>query len=224
MPFIQHLIAAPYDWQHLDASRLAAYEVHDIVPQPHENGNVILLLESPHTIEVLRGNPLAGRTGTNVTTALAGTLDIDQNERSWPFGDLLIANPAICPRLARVGAMNVCDIPMQTKFYRRTDVLDFKVTLLNPLSTIRTYPFRNRIGRTRNIDRALTVDLGARIHATDPNTYFIPCGEFARAYFHKAGVEREHYDNQNQPVPHPRNWTAATPLAPVREEIVARTA
>lgn len=213
MPFIRQLQETPY-WQHLTAppnlDDLMMYVVKDVLPHNTGNGGGVLLLESPHVYEVLRGHALAGTTGIAVTNALADALAIPDVERCWPFGELLRAIHdgdelrATCARLSRVGVMNVCDIPMQKGDYCRAEVRAFGEPFLESFATILNCPgsYRRRSGAARAVDAALVADLCNRIEDTPTNSYFIPCGKVAWAFFHKAGAtnHRPFYPRQ---VPHP---------------------
>ena len=123
MSFIDAVAASP-EWrdaceereQAPDLTSLAPYVVDDIRVECAEAGQVILLLESPHTLETCRGFPLAGPSGLAVATHLRSTLRIPGDVPNCPIGDVL-RNHRCNDHLRKTGVMNVSQLPMQSTAY-----------------------------------------------------------------------------------------------------------
>lgn len=227
MPFLRRLRQTPY-WAELTDTHnpavLEEYVVADIHPQDRQQRNVVFLLESPHTHEILRGHPLAGRSGTAVTKVLGEVLHVRPDEQNWPLGEVLTvcgrrAERALDPRLLRIGVMEVSELPMQMSAYRREHKRRFGAKLLKYLKTIRKGPGRDdaqvegvppvraRRGAGGRVQQTLIADLQSRIAGMGELAYFVPCGEVARVFLNEAAPECAKFQGV---VPHPasQGWQA----------------
>ena len=213
MSFLDELLCTEY-WRQLegapDLENLVPYVVHDIPCGEPDRPKVILLLESPHTIEVCRGYPLAGSSGSDVTTAFRPILNVPDEPCDCPFGEML-QHPALDEYLQSFGVMNVSQLPMQSAAYLCPVRRAFDAILFDHFKTLRRADaivrrngdrVRNRHPVTRKIKRLLINDLKNRIRLTRTDVYFIPCGGVAKAFFDLAnanvGRNRINFD-----VPHP---------------------
>ena len=217
-----------------DLDRLSPYVVHDIPCGEPGRPRIILLLESPHTIEVCRGYPLAGSSGADVTTALRPILGVPDDPCDCPFGEML-QHPALDEYLQSFGVMNVSRLPMQSAAYlcpvrRAFDAIlfDHFKTLRRPNAIVRRNgdPVRNHHLVTREIKRLLIDDLKNRIQLTRTDAYFIPCGGVAKAFFGLAnanvGRNRICFDVPHPSYGHWRRTENREILCNLRQEISQR--
>ena len=206
MSFLDRLLRTNY-WRQLNdpphLASLTPYVVHDIPCGAPNGPNIILLLESPHTVEVCRGYPLAGQSGADVTNALRAVVNVPESPGDYPFGEVL-QDPAIDDSLKRFGVMNVSQLPMQSAAYlcpvRRT----FDAILFSKFKTLRQSGAVSRNNRqaTRDIKCLLIEDLKYRIQLTRPDAFFVPCGHVARDFFAKANITHRRR-KANSTIPHP---------------------
>ena len=196
---------------------LGPYVVEDIGIEGQERG-VVLLLESPHSMEVCRGHPLAGDSGLYVTRALSSTLSIPEAAENCPLGGILYEpGRRDVPSLRRIGLMNVSRLPMQSSVYPENVQGNFDRALFSPLKRLRDPAAVTPTNQTRTmaIKRIIVRDLRRRIECAAPNAYFIPCGAVARAFFCKATRDQggQPLDAQHTSllVPHPSRgqWAKA---------------
>ena len=189
------------------ASELAVldrYVVQDILPSQETPGNLVLLLESPHRLEVCRQHPLAGESGLDVTDTLSDVLQLAHSDRYCPFGGVLTAEARTRTRpLVGIGIMNASQLPMQSDPYL-PPVRNLFCSLLACFTTIRGGPdAKTRIDAlTAEVERLLLCDLRARVRATSPTTCFVLCGLVARHLYDKA-VEGTGNLRPTINVPHP---------------------
>ncbi len=230
MPLLQRLGQTPY-WEQLpnapNLEDLEEYVVEDIRPRDCQERNVVFLLESPHTQEVLRRHPLAGPSGTAVTNALAEVFHVRPDEQAWPLGEILTIHPrevarALDARLMRVGVMEVSELPMQLSPYRCDHKRQFGETLLRYLETIRKGPVSSadqvaeapqlparRSAGCAAVQTALVEDLQERIDEMGERAYFVPCGRIARVFLQEAAPCCDHFqDMVAHPSPTHQGWHA----------------
>ena len=173
-----------------DLRELEPYLVKD-TPVPGGAGTfVVLLLESPHTMEVCRRRPLAGNAGLSVTRTLGQKLGMPDAALNCPFGEVVTnrANIGIAA-LRRIRVMNVCQLPMQLKTYPPYMRQRFG-QLLRRLNTLRGPGAADRKNRvqTRWVKDALVADLTCRIDRIGGRAFLIPCGNVARDFFRRADL------------------------------------
>lgn len=226
MSFLDALLRTNY-WRGLEEpphlASLTPYVVDDIRRGEPDGPNIVLLLESPHTVEVCRGYPLAGQSGADVTKALRPVVNVPEGPDDCPFGEVL-QDPAIDDRLRRFSVMNVSQLPMQSAAYlcpvRRT----FDAILFSKFKTLRQSGAVNRNNRiaTCEIKCLLIEDLKNRIQLTRDDAFFVPCGDVARDFFAKANVIHQRRKT-NETIPHPSRgqWRDInrTELCQLRNEI-----
>ena len=218
LSFLDDLDACPH-WHGAIANLRCQYVVGDIPPDEDSPNNVVLLLESPHIMEVEAGHPLAGPTGEMVTCALSDTLGLQGEDRKRPFGKLL-SDPSTRPS-ARIGVMNVSQLPMQAGPYCDSIRQAVGPLALNQLtrcfSTILGNPGaqRRRNDLTREVEGFLQRDLLARIERTSPGTCFVLCGRLAENLFLKATHSSgNRWPSHCPAMPHPARgrWSRANQL------------
>ena len=99
--------------------RLARFVESSVVPDlPRDDWGsvkVILLLESPHKVEVRRGRPLVGGSGEKITKALEENVPAMRGV-SGAFGELVATGGN--PRVSKFGIMNASRLPLQASAYR----------------------------------------------------------------------------------------------------------
>ena len=206
LSFLDELSRTNY-WRGLneppDLDSLASYIVHDIPCGEPTGLKVILLLESPHTVEVCRGYPLAGRSGADVTNALRPIVNVPESPADCPFGEVL-QDPAIDDRLMGFGVMNVSQLPMQSAAYLCPVRRAFDAILFNRFRTLRQRGAVNRENRpaTCEIKYLLIEDLKNRIRLTRTDAFFVPCGHVARDFFARANASHQ-WRKTNLIIPHP---------------------
>ncbi len=206
LSFLDELPRTDY-WRERDdrphLASLTPYVVDDIRCGEPDGPNVILLLESPHTVEVCRGHPLAGQSGADVTKALRSVVNVPNCPDDCPFGEVL-QEPAIDDRLKRFSVMNVSQLPMQSAAYLCPVRRAFDAILFSKFKTLRQPGAVNRVNRdaTKEIKCLLIEDLKNRIQLTRSDAFFVPCGQVARDFFANANVI--HRQRQSSLiVPHP---------------------
>ena len=229
MSFLGELPNTSYwDQAYPDADRLASYIVHDIPCGEPQLPHVILLLESPHIVEVCRGYPLAGTSGSDVTAKLKQILNIPDDAYDCPFGEMLQL-PDRDGYLNRFGIMNVSQLPMQSTAYLCPMRRAFGKVLFDRFKTLRqagAVARQNRHRGTRQIKELMINDLKDRVRSTRTDAYIIPCGDVAKAFFNCVNdcVPRDH---TALPVPHPSRGQWRRPvnqpvLNQLRQEIYER--
>lgn len=167
---------------------LDRYVVQDKLPSQQTSANLVLLLESPHRLEVCRQHPLAGESGLDVTDTLSDVLQLAHRHRHCPFGGLLTAEARTrTSSLAGIGIMNASQLPMQSDPYL-PPVRGLFCSLLACFKTIRGGPNAKtrKDALTAEIERLLLCDLRTRVLATSPRTCFVLCGSVARHLYDKA--------------------------------------
>ena len=83
------------------------YFVGDLI---YEDTEILFVLESPHTQEVMMGYPVAGKSGRDMSKVLCSS-----NE---PFGKLIHDK-----QLSKVGIINISNYPLQKSAYNHDDPL-----------------------------------------------------------------------------------------------------
>ena len=206
MGFLDKLIRSGY-WRGLnqppDLGSLTRYVVRDIPCGTPNGAGVILLLESPNTIEVSRGYPLAGRSGADVTSVLGPIAGIPESPDDRAFGAVLRA-ATLDDRMKGFGVMNVSQLPVQSAAYPYPVRRAFDAILFNKFKTLRHIGAVKRANRsgTRQIKELLIEDLRDRIRLTRTGAYFIPCGRVADAFFEQANTTHPRR-RTDLTVPHP---------------------
>ena len=125
------------------------YYVPDLIGKDCE---VLFVLESPHTDEIIHKHPLAGSSGLNLSKGLieAGLIDIKNSHGCYlPFGCWLQEN--INTDLGKkIGIMNVCNFPMQSKAYSCTfqNIGNLKI-----LNNIKKHDFTERKINSSDINK-----------------------------------------------------------------------
>ena len=205
---------------------LIPYVVEDIFPKERMSSNLVLLLESPHRMEVCEGHPLAGGTGLEVTDGLSEVLLLSDGDRLCPFGKILkAAHTAQTRRLTNIGIMNVSQLPMQREVYLMPVDSSFD-KLFKSLKTIRDGPAakKRKDCLTHEVERLLLRDLRARILRTSSETCFVCCGDVARELYCKA-VKRtctqSFIERPCKDVPHPARgaWRESQSVNALKFEI-----
>ena len=188
---------------------LDRYAVQDKLPSQETPENLVLLLESPHRLEVCRQHPLAGESGLDVTDTLNDALQLAHRDRYCPFGALLTAEARTRTRsLAGIGIMNASQLPMQADPYL-PPVRGVFGALLACFKTIRNGPnaTTRKDALTAEIECLLLCDLRTRVLATSPSTCFVLCGSVARHLYDKAmGGTGELRPTINVPHPSYGQW------------------
>ena len=187
-----------------ELTTLNRYVVQDIPPSQEAPGNLVLLLESPHRLEVCRQHPLAGESGLHVTDTLADVLQLPHSDPHCPFGAVLTPEARTRTRsLEGMGIMNASQLPMQSDPYPPPFRESFR-PLLERFTTIRDGPgARTRQDDlTAEVERLLLRDLRNRVLDTTSRTCFALCGSVAWHLYHKA-VKGTGSQRPTINVPHP---------------------
>lgn len=166
---------------------------------------VLFIVESPHTEEVRYGAPLSGRSGADMTRVLLDRVFNRKDIREpLPFGRCLLFQNAF---FKHFGAMNVCNLPLQRAAFKKIapGAQQKYGELFDAFKTIRSNPkAANRQSKTAaRIDRMIVADFTGRLRSrkqTDP--LVIPCGNAARAFVEKSGVNLNPASCLNG-IPHP---------------------
>ena len=211
MSFIESLNAST-EWRNAcgaeevapDLTEIERYIVDDIAAEPDQPRQVILLLESPHTLEACRGFPLAGTSGLAVAKHLRSVSCIPEPLSGCPLGDIL-RHHRCHDRLRSIGVKNVSQLPMQSSAYLCGARLEFH-ELFRGFRTIRNNPKAETRGDllTQQIECLLVLCLKSRILESPPSALWILCGNVAKEFFRKASrLLRD--ARQCCEVPHPSN-------------------
>ena len=163
LSFLDKLIRSGY-WRGLnqppDLGSLTRYVVRDIPCGTPSGAGVILLLESPNTIEVSRGYPLAGRSGADVTSVLGPIAGIPESPDDRPFGAVLQA-ATLDDRMKGFGVINVSQLPMQSAAYPYPVRRAFDAILFNKFKTLRHIWSGQACKPVRDPSNQGTVDRGS---------------------------------------------------------------
>ncbi|MBF0350495.1 MAG: hypothetical protein HQM11_05660 [SAR324 cluster bacterium] len=165
---------------------------------------VILVLESPHTQEVKQGFPLAGNSGKEVSKLLDKLIFQQDSPLNRPVGAYISEK---YPLFQGIGLLNICPIPMQTVCY--DPVLQERYgSWLRCLAILRGAPSskKRKDPQLQTLETMILADLKERIEQAGSETLLIPCGNVARAFLDKAGIQTE-----MNLVPHPSfgQWSRA---------------
>ncbi len=167
------------------------------------NSVVVFILESPHTDEIRKKHPLAGKSGKSISQLFG---------KKEPIGSL-IKNSLV----KNVAIVNVCNIPMNISAYKCSDLEKlncFNLILLNWLrKTIGTnrkaisHKFRDCSKEKQKMIKKITDDLRKRLCALKkelPNKQIVvvPCGNVAMAFWKKV-VCKNNSVSVIEDIPHP---------------------
>lgn len=157
----------------------------------------VLLLESPHESEVRAGRPLVGPTGKSVAKALARNVPAMRGIVR-AVGDLVAEGDQ---RVAGLGVMNACRLPLQAKAYRangaarRADIPawgEFEKSLryINPRKAYPDRPVAERNEAALLLERVIVEDLQARLDSIPAENALLVvcCGELAQRMFERTRV------------------------------------
>ena len=167
-------------------------------------GQVIMLFESPHFMEVLAGHPLAGRSGRIAFNAFC--MPSEDEECPCTVGEILHCELFDqFPCFQRIGVMNVSRLPLQKKLYPYSVRRQVPQELLSAFRVIRKSPgvcVDKRWKKHQFFVALIQEDLENRISRVmcrlgEANVKFVSCGEVAKAYLEHLGVESCHV------LPHP---------------------
>lgn len=192
------------------------YEVQGVITPKTK---LIFILESPHVAEVKHGVPVAGPSGATMSKKLFG------EEYGNPLGLLLqkqLEESKDRPSLDVVGLLNVCNIPMQKRPYKKEDI-DQSNGFLNHLETIRTSnqksQFKNE--NLNDVQNFILSKFRERLEAlVDRELTIVPCGRFAQKFFKLANVSSQKWTIVEE-VPHPsyNSWSRERYQTPVNNVI-----
>ena len=157
----------------------------------------VLLLESPHENEVRAGRPLVGTSGKSVAKALAENVPAMRGV-AGAVGDLVAEGDQ---RVAGLGIMNACRLPLQAKAYRangaarRADIpawSEFEKSLryIKPRTAHPDRPVTERNEAALLFERVIVADLQARLEgiAAGNAPLVVCCGELAQRMFERTRV------------------------------------
>ena len=186
-------------------SLLRRFVVNDLTRHLNRcEGQVIMLFESPHFMEVLAGHPLAGRSGQTAFNAFC-TQAADE-EFPYTVGEVLRYRLfGQFPCFQRIGVMNVSRLPLQEKLYPYSVRRQVPQGLLSAFRVIRKNPgvcVDKRWKIHRFFVALIQEDLENRISRVmcrlgEANVKFVSCGDVAKAYLEHLDVESCH------DLPHP---------------------
>ncbi len=186
-----------------------------------DDQKVLFIAESPHTDEVRFGAPFSGRSGKDMTRVLLNRV-FDRKDIPDPiaFGRCMQFQSAF---FRHFGVMNVCNLPLQSAALKDSapEMQRKYETLFDAFRTIRSNP--TAAGRASEIvagvDRMILEDFTERLESRlTADLLVIPCGNVARGYFEKSGVETKK-ENYLDAVPHPSygQW-----LTSARSDLIQR--
>lgn len=194
------------------AGFLGRFQVND-VPCDKQNLKVVLLCESPHTNEVCKQYPLAGRSGKRITDVLMKdvlcTPTSDVQEQA--IGELVKDGNSCFKWL---GIMNVSSLPLQLKPYSResdpcalNDIYPL-IQILYNFGYIKKYPETAANAENKNdypCIRVIMNNLKTRLsdlHGQNSDITYVSCGDVAEYFFDMArprGIDTDKIAS----VPHP---------------------
>ena len=153
------------------------------------SGQVVMLFESPHIMEVLAGHPLAGMSGRRVFDAFYDRV----RGENYPYtiGEVLqywLFNQFSC--FQHIGIMNVSRLPLQKKSYPYSIQRQFPSHLLSTFNVIRSAPCvlaSKRHKKHRYFAKIICNDLQYRITRLERrlgagSIKFVTCGTVAKSY------------------------------------------
>lgn len=183
---------------------LRCFVVNDLTDHLHPClGNVIMLLESPHTMEILANHPLAGKSGQEIFTAFSTDLEGDnyQENKRCPYtvGEVLYYRLFDrFPCFRRIGVVNVSRLPLQKGTYPFSIQRKFSSCVLPAFEAIRKSPCRadNR-RKHRALAKIISNDLQYRIMRIrrflgSGNIKFVALGKAAKEYARHVCIEPCH--------------------------------
>ena len=184
---------------------LRCFIVNDLTDHLHPcPGNVIMILESPHTMEIIAGHPLAGKSGREIFTAFSADLEGDnyqEDERcSYTVGEVLyyrIFDRFPCFR--RIGVVNVSKLPLQKDAYPSSVQRKFLSGVVPSFEAIRDRPRVKPDNRRkyRYFAKMISNDLHSRITKIkrflgSDNVKFVTLGKVAKGYARHVDIEPCH--------------------------------
>lgn len=169
-------------------------------------GQVIMLFESPHIMEVLADHPLAGTSGRRVfdavrTRAANNRTRVANNNCPYTIGEVLQCRWFDrFPCFQRIGVMNVSRLPLQKKAYPYSIQRQLPSDLLSTFNVIYKHPrvFASRRNRKhRYFAEMVCNDLQDRITRINSrlgarNVEFVTCGEAATWYANRLRITVRH--------------------------------
>ena len=177
--------------------RLARFVESSVVPDLPEGDwggvKVVLLLESPHKVEVRAGRPLVGRSGASVTKDLGENVPAMRGV-AGAVGDLVANGDR---RVSWLGIMNASRLPLQASAYpangadHRVDIpawSEFERCLRYVRGDERPVTERNEAALL--MERAIVRDLQERLDGipVENDLLLVCCGKFAQSIFERTRV------------------------------------
>ncbi|TLS37452.1 uracil-DNA glycosylase family protein [Pseudalkalibacillus caeni] len=173
-----------------------------------EDTRMVFILESPHTAEVKNNIPVAGSSGATMTRNL---FEDNINE---PLGLLIkkhLKESKELPRLEKIGLLNVSNIPLQKRPYKKEDLTGTKLELLEQFEKVRK---NNQKDSFKESDLEAAQELLLKKfrnrlnNFTDRSLILVPCGRFAQKFFRIANVTADGW-RVIEEVPHPsyNSWS-----------------
>ena len=194
--------------------RLARFVESSVVPDLPEGGwggvKVVLLLESPHKVEVRAGRPLAGNSGASVTRDLGENVPAMRGV-AGAVGDLVANGDR---RVSWLGIMNASRLPLQAGACRANGA-DHRADIPAWSEFARCLPYvrGKRPVTERNeaallMERAIVRDLQERLDGIPAGNglLLVCCGEFAQRIFERTRV-RDTIRIAYAPHPSYNQWT-----------------
>lgn len=194
--------------EEVGSGAFANYLVRDLIP-PKDEVDVLLLLESPHIDELRTGIPLSGEAGQAALSFL-----MPDGAPPEALGPSIIGRHELGN--ARVGIMNVSQVPLQlaafSRHRSRQAVAHLDWTLLGRVrgSTAATIDDIVDI-KVQMTSRLLLPSLESRMTRVRFSTgaTVVPAGKFAQQFWNSVARRPP---TAELPIPHPSNdwWTRAT--------------
>lgn len=162
-----------------------------------DNLKIVLVLESPHTNEIIHGHPLAGSSGqavtdyikTRVSTISTFTRPLGCELKNLQNSELGIMNCSLFPLDPKVYS---CE-----QFEKHKKVIEaFRVIRDNPNSKTRSNSLHQKV------EKCLVENLKNRINSIlsiNRQVIFVPCGSVAKSFLSKCSLQL----NLVEDVPHP---------------------
>ena len=176
--------------------RLARFVESSVVPDLPEGDwggvKVVLLLESPHKVEVRAGRPLAGNSGASVTRDLGENVPAMRGV-AGAVGDLVANGDR---RVWWLGIMNASRLPLQASAYPANGA-DHRVDIPAWSEFAKCLPYvrGKRSVTERNeaallMERAIVEDLQERLDGmpVENDLLLVCCGKFAQSIFERTRV------------------------------------
>lgn len=193
--------------EEVGSGRFANYVVRDLIP-PKDEIDLLFLLESPHVDELRTGIPLSGEAGQAALSYL-----MPDGAPPEALGPSIVGSYAL--RRARIGIMNVSQVPLQLAAFSghrsRSAVAHLDWSLLRRVrvstkATIGDIVDINVQGTSRLLLPSLESRM-ARVRFSTGATV-APAGKFAQQFWNSLARRPQAAE---LPIPHPSNgwWTRA---------------